>query len=1012
MNGLKKLTKGFKGKNKTKNLIISIVILIEVISLLTVATFAWVETVSSIKLTNKNDEAYVDTYVFTRAMIGGTSGTIDLGKYFKQGGDMHLSPGSSADGKTFYFPQKASATTYSGAGTGNFRKGTISDKNTVYMSATFKLRADTNADFFFTQVPSFSNNGGNIRVSVTAYSEGADPDTHIDQATGQTVSNTTIYALNKLTASSNSVINSTYGGTAPTAVEAFGDHDIDGRTHSDCLFSVGAEETKIVTINLWLQGTTMSSNLASDIVISNLGLKSDLTPRHVTLIPTPTWDQSNTTEYFYAWCWGATNGDSSRLYGPMTLDENEHYSFDYNGTYQSTLFIRSPRSDLTKENLDTQNHWNDSNYVWNRTVDTSIPVSPVDPTYVIQTINEGTDGKSTGSWLLPAGPVSIHLAYTTTPASQSDMGSISATTYIGTSTSTHVMEQTNNTAGSLHHTTIHGWSGNRLKLSATAKTVNGNAQYQFVGWYDNPEGLNNGTDKHLLSTNANYDFNISASSGDEVTYYAKFKEVRKITVYKYLDGASSSANIGTYKINTTKSGTTATYIQETVDYGSSVTLSYTSTTGYSLDGFYTVQSAGTAITPVTTSGTTKSVTITADGANFNTIYYLRVDSNTHTVTANAYYSTNNGTSYSAGSTGGTVKAGETAAGATSAASVKYKKTVQLVAAPKTGYEFVGWFSSTSATSALSTSTSYTYTLNDDQDVDVYARFKYAVFNVTANAYYTNDGSTYYAGDNGGTVEAGTDDAGATSTDSVMKGNSIKLQAHPAQGYKFVGWFSSTSATTSLSNDATYYYVLNSNNNVDVYARFKKMDTVHLKHDGNWDPGELMTTTDSGNYVCSIDVPEGGFKFKVYNDTTSTWYGKNNTTQTDEGTISSLSSSGADINLQVHAGNYTFTYSQTNNTISISRNHYNNITITLDSSSTQWIGDASAIVWFDCDQGSALMTKNSNSNWTVSVPSNYATGISFKRNNPGNSTTWNSWNAGSRGYKTTYKTSGDGTGSWP
>ena len=99
MNFLKKLNTGFTGKDKTKNLIISIVILVEILMILTVSTFAWVETVSSIKISNKDDEATIDTYVFTRAMIGGTTGTIDLGKYFRQAGDMHLSPASSV------FPQ-------------------------------------------------------------------------------------------------------------------------------------------------------------------------------------------------------------------------------------------------------------------------------------------------------------------------------------------------------------------------------------------------------------------------------------------------------------------------------------------------------------------------------------------------------------------------------------------------------------------------------------------------------------------------------------------------------------------------------------------------------------------------------------------------------------------------------------------------------------------------------------------------------------------------------------------
>ena len=151
MNSLKRLAKGFRGKDKAKGLIISIVILIEVISILMVATFAWVETVSSIKITNANDETIVDTYVFTEAEIGGASGTIDLGKYFKQGGDMHLSPASSADGRNFFFPQNTAAAT--GYSANAFRKGNVNDKNTVYMSATFKLRAATNTDFYFKQVP-------------------------------------------------------------------------------------------------------------------------------------------------------------------------------------------------------------------------------------------------------------------------------------------------------------------------------------------------------------------------------------------------------------------------------------------------------------------------------------------------------------------------------------------------------------------------------------------------------------------------------------------------------------------------------------------------------------------------------------------------------------------------------------------------------------------------------------------------------------------------------------------
>ena len=701
MNGLKKLAQGYKGKDKAKNIIISVVILLEIIAILSVASFAWVETVSSIKITNKDDEAIVDSYVFTHAMIGNKAGTIDLSKYFKQAGDMHLSPASSADGRTMFFPKKATATTYGST----YRKGTVSDKNTAYFSVTFKLKTDDNADFFFTDVPTFSNLGSDIRVSVTAYSEGADPNTHLD-SNGNEVSNTKIYALS---ASNAAVVNTTAGGTTATTVETFDQHrKKSGQLSGNRLFEVAAEETKIVTINLWLQGSSMSSNISTAIDISNFGITSDLTPRHVTLIPTPTWDQSNVNEYFYAWCWNSSKGEADRLY-PLTLDANEHYSFDYNGTYQDTLFIRCGNANLTTADIKAATNWNTLG-LWNKTEDTHIPASPVDPTFVIKTIDGGAyDGdisgnKSTGEWI---DPVKINLAYTTSPADQDAMGSLAATTYIGTSTSTHVMEQTNTSdAVALHHSTLHGWTGKRIKLSATAKTVSGNAVYAFEGWYSDAAGTNR------LSSN---EFNISATAGTEVTYYAKFKEVRKITLKQYIDGSSSS-NAATLALTSTGATATGNNTSKSiiVDKNATVTLKETLTdSGYSFSGFYNVQSGGSALTGVTTSGTTKSVNITANSANYETTYYARFTANTHAVNL-----------YTIGSTGGTVQYGnETASTSVIKTGVKYNSSVTIKANPAAGYEFVGWYTNESGTgTAASTNASYTFTMGND-DVNYYAKFK-------------------------------------------------------------------------------------------------------------------------------------------------------------------------------------------------------------------------------------------------------------------------------------------------
>lgn len=159
-----------------------------------------------------------------------------------------------------------------------YRKGNVSDKNTAYLSVSFKVRADTNADFFFDQVPTFSALGDDIRVSVTSQSEGS-----TESPVTEIFSNS---------ASTTAVVNSTSGATGATSVKPYADH-IKGKSSTARLFAVGANETKIVTINVWLQkktgaNTDLTNVMSQAISISNLGITSSLTPRHVTLIPTPT----------------------------------------------------------------------------------------------------------------------------------------------------------------------------------------------------------------------------------------------------------------------------------------------------------------------------------------------------------------------------------------------------------------------------------------------------------------------------------------------------------------------------------------------------------------------------------------------------------------------------------------------------------------------------------------------------------------------------------------------------
>lgn len=999
---VKKLGMGHSRRRSIfKKIAISVVILFEVFALAFVVVRAWVETVSSIKIINETNTtgSITSTVVKTDARIGDKTGTIDLAEYFKSAGDMHFAPASSADGKTFYFPKVNDASNFANANNAVYnvyRKGTSADVNTTYLSASFRLKADTNADFFFVSQPAISV-ADDIRVSVTAYTEGDNPEGKYDPATGKLIGNTKIYANE---ASTTAVVNATNGATGATAVEKFSDH-VKGKSSTNRLFAVGANETKIVTINIWLQkkatdNTDLTSSMSVSQAINNLAITSSLTPRHVTLIPTPTWD-TGSNEYYYAWCWGATNGDDSRLYKLELDNEYEHYGFDYNGTYQNTLFLRSGKSDLTKEYLES-GHWND-NTVWNVTENTFIPNDPVDPTFIIETINgstqtdtssstSSTDKKSTGSW---QNPVTVKLAYVTNQTSE--WGTLSATSYIGTTTSSHIMEATNSSS-TKHKDTVHAWAGKKLKLKATEKSG-----YRFVGWYDNVAGT--GT---VLSTDATYETDAPSTPGVEKTYFAKFAERVTLTINRYLDGSSVSTACGTITINGTNSasGSSASTM---VDKGSSVTFSAEAATGYTFNGFYSAATDGTLVnSPVS--------------INSNTTYYARFTTNRYNVMAHSRNSTD-GTNYSSSdnTTGGTVQVGSAAAGASSTEGVKYKSSVTLKATAQSGYAFVGWFSSESATSAVSTSTSYSYTLNSVGDKDLYARFRVNRFTVTANAYYsTNGGTSYSSGSTGGSVKAGSAAAGSTSSASVTVGSSVTLTASAQSGYEFVGWYTAPSGGTQLSTNSSYSYSLNTYANANVYARFVQESWsigYGVSGASNWNSAPM--TVSGNNVTGSLTLTEGqSFSFKIHKSGNGdVWYGAGNASYSNKTSTSFISNltlvnnsgSDYDIYMKGHAGTYTFTFDKSTEVLNVTVS-YSNITITFDYSDQTWWGNDSAVISFYDGSGEGNMSDVANQNKkTISVSSTRGNNgdVGFNRwNNSDHSTFWNNVDSGVRGYSTTYK----------
>ena len=157
------------GKNKKtrKGFILTMVALVEVLAISVVSVSAWVETISTITI--KAEGAKIDNYVYTNADIGSGDGysnkIIDLTKYFRAAGGVHLASASSADGENIFFPIKKSGA--SEFGVGSYRCADVNDKNVNYIDFSFNVKVDEtfkadHAEFYLDQVPKITIGGENV----------------------------------------------------------------------------------------------------------------------------------------------------------------------------------------------------------------------------------------------------------------------------------------------------------------------------------------------------------------------------------------------------------------------------------------------------------------------------------------------------------------------------------------------------------------------------------------------------------------------------------------------------------------------------------------------------------------------------------------------------------------------------------------------------------------------------------------------------------------------------------
>lgn len=855
------------GKNKKtrKGFILTMVALVEVLAISVVSVSAWVETISTITI--KAEDAKIDNYVYTNADIGSGNGysgkTIDLTKYFRAAGGVHLASASSADGENIFFPIKKSDVSDFGAN--SYRCADVNDKNVNYIDFSFNVKVDktfnaNHAEFYLDQVPKITIGGADVsgnlvRMAIT------DTDTQNTVVCGSEASN-------------KNVVSKAEGNQTPETVRDFSDFVVNPESEPTELFRVDKGSSKTINIKVWLQddkatteyaGKTVSISGVNIVTQNKKGNKVYFVDRTV-------------NEDIKNWTKGVTFQQGDKTPVPMKFNENSHtYSCEYTPAAGDTIVKFTSGSVTWSTDMKSLNSGDSMYYTaygnhnssnagygtWGEVIEISVSSKTADvlpatgnvsSVYMVPDKNDSyskvrmpftNDRNKWVGYIAKEKADKMTFSFTNNnkkyeiPAPNRGNSThfvvTSATTGYWDPPATITVTAGKNDAGdpkvsydSLKSTTISVTPGTKVKLEANPKTGFVLKNWVISGTSTVADGI--GSDGSFTPT-ASGNYNFTAVYVESLTFEAYVRTYDGASLSENTNGGSVEIKCGNQ--NSTVDSNDGTHITLNAVKGSTVTYYAKAKDGYVFDGWYTDADCKTGL---------ENSSDKYELANVETSkkLYAKFKVDTYTVEAYAQHG-NNVPSGDAGKVSFDNNNEKYASKVTT--TVKRNGEVIFYAKPESGYAFIGWYKSETApepTIAVKDcfldkgvySKKMTIQYSDIKTYALYARFK-ALYTVEAKAMYNNENVV-----KAGTVQVDNEKAGNISSKPVMEGENVTVKASANNGYKFAGWYTDEACKKPYfkeNNNVSPITLNKVSKGITLYAKFELETgvTFYLNDGGLW-----------------------------------------------------------------------------------------------------------------------------------------------------------------------------------